>query len=95
MPASTSRCTRARPEAERRGPGAGYRRGVLGAPVETAGASYWADAAFLAAAGIPTVLLGPTGAGAHAVEEWVSVSSCGQVAAILVETARRVCAVAE
>ena len=39
---------------------------------ELAGASYWADATFIAAAGIPTVLFGPEGDGAHAREEWVS-----------------------
>ena len=38
------------------------------------GASYWADAAFIAAAGIPTVLFGPGGEGAHAAEEWVSIA---------------------
>ena len=37
------------------------------------GVSYWADSAFIAAAGIPTVLLGPAGEGAHAAEEWVSI----------------------
>ena len=34
--------------------------------------SYWADSAFVAAAGIPTVLYGPEGEGAHANTEWVS-----------------------
>ena len=43
-----------------------------GAPL--AGAPYWTDAAFIAAAGIPTVLYGPGGEGAHADEEWVSLS---------------------
>ena len=37
-----------------------------GAPVT--GASYWADAAFIAAAGIPTVMYGPGGEGAHAAD---------------------------
>ena len=40
-----------------------------------------ADAAFIAAAGIPTVLFGPDGDGAHAREEWVSLPgtvACGQ-----------------
>ena len=32
---------------------------ALGRPPAIGGASYWADAAFIAAAGIPTVLLGP------------------------------------
>ncbi|HET9967284.1 MAG TPA: M20/M25/M40 family metallo-hydrolase, partial [Streptosporangiaceae bacterium] len=45
---------------------------TTGKPAELAGASYWADAAFIAAAGIPTVLFGPDGDGAHAREEWVS-----------------------
>ena len=56
--------------------------GVLGRPVEPAGVSFWTDAASLHEAGIPTVLFGPLGAGAHAVEEWVelaSVQSCAEV----------------
>jgi acetylornithine deacetylase len=65
---------------------------VLGAPPPVAGASYWADAAFIAAAGIPTVMFGPAGEGAHAADEWVSVSSTEQVARTLVATAARVCA---
>jgi acetylornithine deacetylase len=65
---------------------------VLGSPPPVAGASYWADAAFIAAAGIPTVMFGPAGEGAHAAEEWVSVASTEQVARTLVATATRVCA---
>ena len=57
------------------------------------GASYWADSAFIAAAGIPTVLFGPGGEGAHALEEWVSISDTELVARTLVATAERVCAV--
>jgi len=56
------------------------------------GASYWADSAFIAAAGIPTVLYGPGGEGAHAVEEWVSLSDTETVARTLVRTAERLCA---
>ncbi|MEY2517592.1 MAG: acetylornithine deacetylase [bacterium] len=55
------------------------------------GASYWADAAFIAAAGIPTVMFGPGGEGAHADVEWVSVSATEQVARTLVAVAARVC----
>jgi acetylornithine deacetylase len=51
------------------------------------GAPYWTDAAFIAAAGIPTVLYGPGGTGAHAAEEWVSVSDTEEVARVLVEVA--------
>jgi acetylornithine deacetylase len=65
---------------------------VTGAPPPIAGASYWADAAFIAAAGIPTVMFGPAGEGAHAAEEWVSIASTEAVARTLVATAARVCA---
>jgi acetylornithine deacetylase len=65
---------------------------VLGAPPPVAGASYWADAAFIAAAGIPTVMFGPAGEGAHAAEEWVSIASTEQVVRTLVATAARACA---
>jgi acetylornithine deacetylase len=64
---------------------------VLGSPAPLYGASYWADSAFIAAAGIPTVLFGPSGEGAHAVEEWVSIPDTVAVARTLVGVARRVC----
>jgi acetylornithine deacetylase len=63
----------------------------LGAPPRIGGASYWADAAFIAAAGIPTVMLGPGGHGAHAAEEWVSISDTEALARALVAVAERVC----
>jgi acetylornithine deacetylase len=65
---------------------------VLPAPAAIAGASYWADAAFIAAAGIPTVMFGPGGEGAHAAEEWVSVSDTEAVARTLTAVATRLCA---
>ncbi len=65
---------------------------ALGAAPPLGGASYWADAAFIAAAGIPTVMLGPGGAGAHAAVEWVSVSDTDAVARALVALAARFCA---
>ena len=49
------------------------------------------DAAFLAQAGIPTVVIGPHGAGAHAVEEWVDLESVNQCRRILVATIREFC----
>jgi acetylornithine deacetylase len=64
---------------------------VLGAPPPIAGASYWADAAFIAAAGIPTVMFGPGGEGAHAAEEWVSIAETAAVARTLVAVAERLC----
>ncbi len=55
---------------------------------QIAGVPFWTDAAILSAAGIPSLLFGPAGAGAHAVEEWVdlaSVQACAEIylAAIL------------
>ena len=63
----------------------------LGSPPPVVGASYWADSAFIAAAGIPTVLFGPTGEGAHAAEEWVSASATAACTDVLVELAASVC----
>jgi acetylornithine deacetylase len=48
---------------------------VLGHDPAVVGHSAWMDAAVLSAAGIPTVVFGPAGAGAHAVEEWVDLAS--------------------
>jgi acetylornithine deacetylase len=64
---------------------------VLGARPSIGGASYWTDAAFIAAAGIPTALFGPDGEGAHANEEWVSLAATDAVARTLVATAERIC----
>ena len=64
---------------------------ALDRPPVIGGASYWADAAFIAAAGIPTVMFGPAGEGAHAAEEWVSISSTETVARTLAAVAARVC----
>jgi len=65
---------------------------VLSTPPVVGGASYWADAAFISAAGIPTVMFGPGGEGAHAAEEWVSVSDTEAVARTLTAVAARLCA---
>ncbi len=60
--------------------------------VEPAGVSFWTDAASLHEAGIPTVLFGPLGAGAHAVEEWVDLASVQTCAEIYLATAAAFCA---
>jgi acetylornithine deacetylase len=65
--------------------------GAAGVERSPGGASYWADSAFIAAAGIPTVLYGPAGAGAHEVEEWVDIPSTEQVARTLAAVAQRIC----
>ena len=61
------------------------------AGTEFAGVSYWADSAILSAAGIPTVLYGPIGEGAHAVVEWVDLRSVERVRDALVGVARDFC----
>ena len=65
---------------------------VLKTRPPTGGASYWADSAFIAAAGIPTVVFGPGGEGAHAAEEWVSIGDIVAVARTLTAVASRLCA---
>jgi acetylornithine deacetylase len=65
---------------------------ATGAAPAIGGASYWADAAFIAEAGIPTVMFGPGGDGAHADVEWVSIAGTHAVARTLVAVAARVCA---
>ena len=65
---------------------------VMPEPPAVAGASYWADSAFIAAAGIPTVLYGPGGEGAHAATEWVSLADTESVARVLAAVAERFCA---
>jgi acetylornithine deacetylase len=52
------------------------------------GMGYWADSALVAAAGVPTVLFGPAGAGAHAEDEWVEIASVERVRDVLVEAGR-------
>jgi acetylornithine deacetylase len=64
---------------------------VTGSEPPLAGVSYWADSGLIAAAGIPAVLFGPGGEGAHAVEERVSMRDTDVVARTLVELATRFC----
>ena len=58
--------------------------GVIGLP-------FWTDAALVAAAGIPTVLFGPAGEGAHAAMEWVDVSSLERCREVYVAAAKALC----
>ena len=52
----------------------------------------WMDAALLQAAGIPTVVFGPDGAGAHSTEEWVDLASIATCTKALTEAAAEFCA---
>jgi acetylornithine deacetylase len=65
---------------------------VTGQPPENYGETYWMDAALIHAAGIPTVVFGPAGAGAHAVDEWVDLASVDACSDALVDAARELCA---
>lgn len=58
---------------------------------EPVGAPFWTDAALLGAAGIPTVLYGPRGEGAHADVEWVEIDSVATVRDVIVAVARAFC----
>lgn len=64
---------------------------TLGRPAQIGGVSYWADAAFIASAGIPTVLFGPCGDGAHADDEWVDLPSTIACAKTLTAAAVEFC----
>jgi acetylornithine deacetylase len=65
--------------------------GRMGQKPAHTGQTFWTDAALLAAAGMETVLVGPTGHGLHSAEEWVEVESVVDLACILAETAVRYC----
>ena len=58
---------------------------------DLAGAEYWADSALLAEAGIPTVLYGPRGDGAHAAVEWVEIASLERCADLYTAVAADFC----
>ena len=60
---------------------------VAGREVGVVGHTAWMDAAILSAAGVPTVVFGPGGEGAHAVEEWVDLGEVEQCARTLAAVA--------
>jgi acetylornithine deacetylase len=64
---------------------------VMGRPASPKGIGFWTDAASLAAVGIPSVLYGPMGKGAHAVEEWVELSSVQQCAEVYLHLIQAFC----
>jgi acetylornithine deacetylase len=65
---------------------------VLAAEPDIVGVPFWADSALLAGAGIPTVLFGPRGEGAHAEVEWVEVADLERCVEIYVAVAAELCA---
>ena len=65
---------------------------ALGTPPPVIGWAAWMDSAILAEAGIPTVIFGPAGDGAHETVEWVDLASVERCAEVLVAVARDFCA---
>ena len=51
---------------------------AAGRSAAVGGVSYWCDAALCGAAGLPTVILGPAGEGAHASLEWIDLDTVQQ-----------------
>lgn len=64
---------------------------VLGARPPLIGLAPWMDSAILGGAGIPSVIFGPAGAGAHAAEEYVELESAVRCAEVLAATAVEFC----
>jgi acetylornithine deacetylase len=60
--------------------------------VEIVGVPFWADSALFSAAGIPTVVFGPSGEGAHAADEWVELASVERCVRIYTGVAGELCA---
>ena len=65
---------------------------LLGREPDLVGVPFWADSALLAAAGVPTVLFGPRGEGAHAEVEWVELDALERCVEIYVAVAAELCA---
>jgi len=65
---------------------------ALAAEPDIVGVPFWADSALLAGAGIPTVLFGPRGEGAHAEVEWVEVADLERCVEIYAAVAAELCA---
>jgi acetylornithine deacetylase len=63
--------------------------GAHGLRARFEGLSYWTDAAILGAAGTPTVLFGPRGAGLHGIQEFVLIDDVVLCRDVLEDAARR------
>jgi acetylornithine deacetylase len=64
---------------------------ATGREPELVGRPFWTDAAVFAEAGIPTVLFGPVGTGAHATEEWVDLASVERCVDVYLRVAAELC----
>jgi acetylornithine deacetylase len=64
---------------------------VTGRPATAGGVSFWADSGLFGAAGLPAVLLGPQGFGAHGDVEWIDLDSVRQCADVYTGVAQEFC----
>lgn len=65
---------------------------LLKREIGLARATGWMDSALLSSAGMPTVVFGPGGKGAHAIEEWADLEQVQRCAEILLATIQQFCA---
>lgn len=65
---------------------------VLGAPAGVRGEPFWTDAGLILEAGIPCLLIGVDGGGAHADTEWATTGSVEQLTDLLEGAIRTFCA---
>ncbi|MEA2511102.1 MAG: acetylornithine deacetylase [Thermomicrobiales bacterium] len=65
---------------------------IVGREPAIVGETGWMDSALLSAAGIPTVIFGPDGEGAHAAVEWVNLDHVEQCRQVYLAVAREFCA---
>jgi acetylornithine deacetylase len=68
-----------------------HARRRLGRDPRLYGETFWADTGLIQAAGIPTLLFGPGGAGAHSIEEWADLDQLAACTEILVAVASEFC----
>ena len=69
----------------------GHASAVTGRPWVERGEPFWTDAGLMAEAGIPCLVIGVIGGGAHADDEWASIQSIEHLAEILRRTIREFC----
>jgi acetylornithine deacetylase len=65
---------------------------IIGREPAVIGETGWMDSALLSAAGIPTVIFGPDGEGAHAAVEWVNLDHVDRCRQVYLAVAREFCA---
>jgi len=63
----------------------------LGAKATPCAAPWWTDAALIQAAGIPPVIVGPSGGGIHSIDEWVDLEGLARFERILLNLTRSFC----